>query len=147
MVSIMVRTGVKLLNRDTDYAVRALLRIAANPASRLPVSELSRRLNIPRPFLRKIFQTLQKAGVVLSRKGKGGGFVLAAAPQEIFLARVMEVFQGPLELSHCLYGDELCVDIKTCPLRRRILALEKAIQKDIQTITLQSLLDERRKNA
>jgi Rrf2 family protein len=147
MVSIKGRSKVRLLNRDTDYAVRALLRIAAEPGARLSVSELSRQLGIPHPFLRKIFQTLQKAGVLLSRKGKGGGFVLAAAPKDIFLARVMEVFQGPLELSHCLYGDGLCADIKTCPLRRRILALEKAIIEDIQSITIQSLLDERRKNA
>jgi Rrf2 family protein len=135
---------MRLLNRDTDYAVRALLRVAGNPSGKTPVSELSRELKIPHPFLRKIFQTLQKEGVVHSRKGKGGGFVLAAAPGEITLTRLMEIFQGPLELSHCLYGEELCTDIRTCPLRHRILALEKAVIRDIKSITLQTLLNERR---
>jgi Rrf2 family protein len=136
---------MKLLNRDTDYAVRALLRVAGSPSGKTPVSQLSRDLKIPHPFLRKIFQTLQKEGVVLSSKGKGGGFVLAAAPGEITLIRLMKIFQGPLELSHCLYGEELCADIKTCPLRRRILALEKAVVRDLKSVTLQTLLDERRK--
>ena len=137
---------MRLLNRDTDYAVRALLQIAREPSRRMPVSELAARLKIPHPFLRKIFQTLQKEGVVISSKGKGGGFVLAAAPREISLTRLMEIFQGPLELSHCLYVEDLCTDIRTCPLRRRILSLEKVIVKDIQSITLQSLLDKRRNN-
>jgi DNA-binding IscR family transcriptional regulator len=57
----------------------------------------------------------------------------------------MQIFQGPLELNHCLYGEELCSDIKTCPLRRRILALEKAVIRDIKSVTLQTLLNERRK--
>jgi Rrf2 family protein len=134
---------MKLLNRDTDYAVRALLRVAGNPSGKIPVSELSRELKIPHPFLRKIFQTLQKEGVVHSSKGRGGGFVLATPPNEITLIRLMRIFQGPLELSHCLYGEELCSDIRTCPLRRRIQALEKAVIRDIKTVTLQTLLDER----
>ena len=137
---------MRLLNRDTDYAVRALLQIARKPSERMPVSELAARLKIPHPFLRKIFQTLQKEGVVISSKGKGGGFVLAAAPREISLTRLMEIFQGPLELSGCLYRKDLCTDIRTCPLRKRILSLEKVIVKDIQSITLQSLLDKRRNN-
>jgi Rrf2 family protein len=137
---------MKLLNRDTDYAVRALLQIARKPSERMPVSELTARLKIPHPFLRKIFQTLQKEGVVSSSKGRGGGFVLAAAPRESSLIRLMEIFQGPLELSHCLYREDLCTDIRTCPLRRRIQSLEKIIVKDIQSITLQSLLDKRRNN-
>ena len=138
---------MRLLNRDTDYAVRALLQVAGNPSEKTPVSGLSRELNIPYPFLRKIFQTLQKEGVVLSSRGKGGGFVLAAPPGEIRLTRLMKIFQGPLELSQCLYGEELCTDIGTCPLRSRILALEKALIRDIESVTLKTLLNERRKKS
>ena len=139
---------MRLLNRDTDYAVRALLRVAGNGDAngKTPVSKLSREMHVPYPFLRKIFQTLQKEGVVLSSRGKGGGFVLAAPPGKIHLTRLMEIFQGPLELSHCLYGEELCTDIGTCPLRSRILALEKAVIRDTKSVTLQTLLNERRKN-
>ena len=137
---------MKLLNRDTDYAVRALLRIAGKNGEKIPVSALSRELDIPHPFLRKIFQTLQKEGVVLSSKGKGGGFILAAAPGRITLSRLIEIFQGPLELNHCLYGKNLCGDIKTCPLRGRVLALEKGLLRDLKTVTIESLLNDRRKD-
>jgi len=137
---------MRLLNRDTDYAVRALLRVAEKGGEKIPVSGLARELHIPYPFLRKIFQTLQKEGVVLSSKGKGGGFILAAPAAKVALSRLIEIFQGPLELSHCLYGEELCTDIRTCPLRGRILALEKGLLRDVRSITLQTLLNEKRKH-
>ena len=55
----------------------------------------------------------------------------------------MKIFQGSLEFSHCLYRKELCPDIKTCPLRKKILSLEKRLVKELESITIQSLLDDK----
>jgi Rrf2 family protein len=134
---------VRLINRNTDYAIKALLHIAGNSSGRIPVSELANVLRIPHPFLRKILQVLQKEGILLSSKGKGGGFALAIPPKRIYLTDVMKIFQGPLELDHCLYRKELCPDIKTCPLRKKILSLEKRLVKELESITIQSLLDDK----
>ncbi|MEW5901929.1 MAG: Rrf2 family transcriptional regulator, partial [Acidobacteriota bacterium] len=132
----------RLINRETDYAVKALLQIARNPSARIPVSELAEKLGIPHPFLRKILQTLQKKGVVLSSKGKGGGFVLALRPRRIHLLDVMKIFQGPLDLSRCLFRKKLCPDLRTCPLRKKIIALEKLVVRELKVTTLHSLLAE-----
>ncbi|MBU2258562.1 MAG: Rrf2 family transcriptional regulator, partial [Candidatus Omnitrophica bacterium] len=67
---------MKLITRDTDYALRALCFIAKNKDKVTPAPELVAKLKIPRPFLRKILQSLDKNGLLKSYKGKGGGFVM-----------------------------------------------------------------------
>jgi Rrf2 family protein len=71
---------MKLINRDTDYAVKALLYITKKKPERISVSELVNVLDIPKPFLRKTLQTLNREGVLNSSKGKVGGFGLALRP-------------------------------------------------------------------
>jgi Rrf2 family protein len=83
---------MKLLNRDTDYAVKALLYITQNNPKRMSVSELVKALDIPRPFLRKILQILNREGVLDSSRGKGGGFVLAVPPEKILLTCLIDIF-------------------------------------------------------
>ena len=65
---------MKLITRDTDYAVRALCFIGQRQKRLISASELVANLKIPRPFLRKILQTLNREGILNSYKGKGGGF-------------------------------------------------------------------------
>jgi len=89
---------LKLITRNTDYAIRALCYIATHKADVVSVKELVRCLKIPRPFLRKILQGLNKKGILRSYKGKGGGFVLAVGPEKIFIGDLIRIFQGPIKL-------------------------------------------------
>jgi Rrf2 family protein len=133
---------MKLLNRDTDYAVKALLYISKKNPERISVSELVKELNIPKPFLRKTLQTLNREGVLNSFKGKGGGFVLAMPPEEILLTRLIDIFQKPVKLTECIFREKICSDIGTCPLKKRIDAIEQHIISEMETITIESLLKE-----
>jgi Rrf2 family protein len=133
---------MKLLNRDTDYAVKALLYITQNNPKRMSVSELVNALDIPRPFLRKILQILNREGVLNSFKGKGGGFVLAMPPEEILLTRLIDIFQKPVKLTECIFKEKICSDIGTCPLKKRIDALEQHVISELESITIESLLKE-----
>ncbi len=135
---------MKLITRDTDYAVRALCFIAKCEKEIIPVSELNRNLRIPRPFLRKILQILNKEGILRSYKGKGGGFMLALAPNKIFLADLIEIFQGSLRLNECIFKKRICPDIKICKLKKRIDAIQKYVISGLKDITLVSLLGETR---
>lgn len=145
MVSfILVKAGrgwVKLITRDVDYAIRALCYMAQTKKERVSVSELVKELNVPRPFLRKILQILNKKGLLKSQKGKGGGFQLAALPDKIFLVDLIEIFQGPFKLNECVLKKEICYDIKGCILRKRIGDIEKNLVKELKVITLRSLLE------
>lgn len=133
---------MKLITRDTDYAIRALCFIAKCGKEIVPVSELNRNLRIPGPFLRKILQILNKKRLLRSYKGKGGGFMLALAPNKIFLADLIEIFQGSLKLNECIFKKRICPDRKTCKLKKRIDNIQKQVISELKDITLASLLDE-----
>ena len=130
---------MKLINRDTDYALRALIHIAKN-SQRISVTEMASKLNIPKPFLRKILQILNKEGILNSYKGKGGGFLLAIPPKKILLTDLINIFQGPVKLTDCVIKRKICPDIKTCPLRKRIRALEKHIVSELKSTTLDDMI-------
>ena len=131
---------MKLLNRDTDYAVKALLYIRQNNPKRMSVPELAKALDIPRPFLRKILQILNREGVLNSFKGKGGGFVLAMPPEEILITRLIDIFQKPVKLTECIFKEKICSDIDTCPLKKRIDTIEQHVISELESITIESLL-------
>ena len=137
---------MRLITRNTDYAMKALCFIAQNNKKKetIPVHELARNLNIPKPFLRKILQVLNKKGLLKSYKGKGGGFLLAVPPKRIFLINVIEIFQGPVNLSGCILRKNLCPDIRSCVLKKKIGAIEKNVVSELESITLASLLEEER---
>ena len=130
---------MKLINRDTDYAVKALMHIAQN-SKRFSVSELALKLNIPRPFLRKILQALNKKGILESYKGKSGGFCLAISPDQIFLTDLIRIFQGPVKIKDCIFNQNICPDIKTCPLKKKLDEIEKHLISELQSITLKTLI-------
>jgi Rrf2 family protein len=131
---------MKLITRDTDYALRALCFIARNKNRIVPVSELVRELNIPRPFLRKILQVLNKKNILNSRKGPSGGFLLALPAKKIFLIDLINIFHGPLHLNDCLLQKIGCPNTHTCVLRRKISKIEHYVLKEIGLITIASLL-------
>jgi len=133
---------MKLLNRDTDYAVKALIYITQRDPERISVSELVKALDIPRPFLRKILQILNTEGILHSFKGKGGGFVLDMRPEEILLTRLIEIFQKPVKLTECIFREKICSDIETCPLKKRIDTIEQHVVSELESITIESLLRE-----
>ena len=91
---------MRLITKDTDYAIRALCHMAGQPAGALTsAAELCRRFDLPRPYLRRILQTLARRGILRSSRGPAGGFALAKSPARIRVADVLTVFQGALEFT------------------------------------------------
>jgi len=99
---------MKLITKDTDYAVRALCYMAKHNDDIVSVDELVKYLLVPRQFIRKILQILNKKRILKSFKGKGGGFVLNTEPKKISLLKLLEIFQGPLRLSDHRFKKNLC---------------------------------------
>ena len=131
---------MKLLTRDTDYAVRALCYIANKGKGVVSCAELFKELNIPRPFLRKILQVLGKRGIVRSCKGIGGGFKLALPAGKIKLSGLIEIFQGPLGSNECFFKKNICPNRASCPLKRKIDTIGRYVESELESITIGSLL-------
>ena len=130
---------MKLLARNTDYAVRAIIFMARKDAV-VSVGQLSTKLGVPHPFLRKILQLLHKQKILYARKGKGGGFKLAVKPERISLAKLIEIFSGKINLINCTLSTELCPDLKKCKLRKIMKSIEVQVLKELKNTRIVDLL-------
>ena len=130
---------MKLITRNTDYAVRALCYISKNPDASVSVSELVVELKIPRPFLRKILQTLSGEGLLRSVKGQRGGFSLACSPKKILLTDLIRIFQNTIHLNECIFKKKLCPNRSVCLLKKQIDSIEADVLRRLHKITIASL--------
>lgn len=130
---------MNLINRDTDYAVRALRHMAQRPSEILSVADLHTELNVPRPYLRSILQKLARDGILRSHRGQRGGFELNKLPEDILLTDVMELFQGKICLTECMSHGEVCPNRATCPLRVTVKEVEALVVDKLRSTTIASL--------
>ncbi|MBI5117634.1 Rrf2 family transcriptional regulator [Candidatus Poribacteria bacterium] len=91
-----------------DYACRALLDLALNYDSQTPVhiTEIAERQGIPRKYLVQILILLKGAGLVKSKRGVEGGYMLSRPPVEITLGEVVRLVDGPILPLKCTMDDE-----------------------------------------
>ena len=132
---------MKLITRDTDYAVRALCIIAKRKDKITSVDDLVSETKIPRPFLRKILQILNKKGIIKSYKGRNGGFRLLQTPEGIHLMELITIFQGNFALNQCFLRKAMCPDIKKCILKKKIDEIEKYVLEKLELITIKSIMN------
>ncbi len=130
---------MKLITRNTDYAMRALCYIAQQEKQAVSVTEMVSALKIPRPFLRKILQTLSGEGLLHSTKGQGGGFSLACPAEKVVLTDLIRIFQNTIQLNECIFKRKLCPNRSTCVLKREIDSIEKDVLERLHGITIASL--------
>ena len=139
-----------MLSRKSKYALKALLALA-EPGEDEPVriADLARRESLPKKFLELILLDLRNAGIVQSRKGKGGGYLLARRPERIMLGQVVRLFDGPLAPIPCASETAYvpcadCADVATCGVR---LAMREVRDATARILDQTSLAAVRRKQA
>ncbi len=80
-----------------DYACRALLSLALHDSDGpTSVRDIAGRTGLPQPYLEQILLALKGAGLVRSKRGVGGGYTLAHAPEDITLAQIVSAVDGPI---------------------------------------------------
>lgn len=82
-----------------DYASRALLSLALHAGQTTPTSvrDIAERTGLPQPYLEQILLALKGAGLVRSKRGVGGGYILARPPEEITLGQIVSAVDGPIQ--------------------------------------------------
>ena len=131
---------MKLLTKDTDYAVRAIVNLARTTEGYRSTREIALEEGIPLQFLRRILQKLTKAGLVVSREGVRGGAKLNARPRDIRVSDIIRIFQGDIELSECMFRKRLCAQRATCVLRARIKTIEQIVNREFEKVTIATLV-------
>ena len=132
--------AMNLITRDTDYAVRALCYMARKPEQVVSVTDLCAQLDMPRPYLRRVLQTLAREHILDSFRGQGGGFRLLKAPSGIMLTDLIETFQGRIDFTRCTFRASACRHQGWCPLRKKIKRIEKHAVMELRAATIASLV-------
>ncbi len=109
-------------------------------------SEIAEGENIPHKFLEAILLDLKNAGFLRSKRGRKGGYFLKVPPEEISLARVMRLFDGPIAMLPCVslnYYErcEECKDEKTCGIRAVFLTIRDQTLKTLEENSMAAIMD------
>ena len=134
-----------MLTSKAKYALRAMVDLAAQtglgPRRPLFIGDIAERQDIPRRFLENILLELRKHGLVVSHRGKSGGYALARTPDLITFADIIRAIDGPLALTPCTSRTayqrcEDCKDETTCALRRTLIKVRDASAAILEGTTL-----------
>ncbi len=113
----------------SSYAIRAMSQMAQQCAEGeyVILDTLCDEADLPRAFVAKIFQVLVRRGLLVSAKGRHGGFALARRPEEITFQEIVQAVDGPLNSDMCIAGHGPCGGSELCglhdawePVRREI---------------------------
>jgi Rrf2 family protein len=112
--------AVMQVSRKIEYALRAVIHLADEESAdrACSVGEIAERERIPRQFLEKIIQDLIHNGVVRSRRGPHGGYVLGRPAEQVTFRDVIEAVEGPITLNQCVGDHADCSLIGTCGMER-----------------------------
>ncbi|MDX1776991.1 MAG: Rrf2 family transcriptional regulator [Desulfobulbales bacterium] len=88
------------ISNKSRYGIAALLALAEfYNSGLLQIKDIASRCDIPRQFLEQIFNTLGKAGIIKSTRGKNGGYELARSPQQISVLQIVTALEGDIEFA------------------------------------------------
>jgi len=130
-----------MLSQKARYALRALVELARDDAGQVTAGELALRADAPRKFLEAILLQLARRQIVISRRGKFGGYVLARPADQITFAEVIRAIDGPLALAPCVSVTAFrkcddCPDLATCSLRDALRKARDATADVLEHYTL-----------
>jgi len=132
-----------LYSKYCEYVIKALayLSITEDKDKYVMVREISNNLNIPYHFLSKIFQDLTTTSWVISKKGRNGGFSLAANPNKLTLLDIIKWSDGIHNFNKCVLGDHICGENYKCSLHNRCSSLRNNITDFFDTMTVQDVAE------
>jgi len=140
-----------MISKKTKYAINALVYLAKRTdEGPILISEIAEAEHIPQKFLEAILLDLKKAGILASKKGKGGGYYLLKPTFEINIADVMRLLEGPIALLPCVSYkfyercDE-CKDEDTCGIRDTFMDVRNETVQLLKMATLKNILDREEK--
>jgi len=109
-----------IFSKKCEYGLQAVLYLATfSPRVAVSADDIARKLNIPKEFISKILQSLTESGIVLSKKGKSGGFSLGRDPQNIKLIDIVAAIDGLAMFNNCVLGFPNCNPVNPCPLHEK----------------------------
>jgi len=135
-----------MLTAKGKYGLKAMVYLSSLPKGETAQSiDIAEANNIPKKFLDAILGDLRNAGVVHSKKGPGGGYMLARAPSEIKVGHVIRTLDGPLAPIACASRTAYqpcqdCDEVKVCTVRLTMVKVRDAMADILDRLTLADML-------
>lgn len=134
------------VSRRGEYAIKALMYLGGKTASPgVTTSEIAKHAQIPEPFLNQILLVLKNGGLLRSRRGAHGGYVLNKTASEITIGEVARLMDGPLAPIQCASVTAYepcpsCPEPESCRLRILMRKVRDSISDILDQTTLEDLL-------
>lgn len=129
-----------IFSRTSQYAVQALLYLAAQPRGKFFLSrQIAAHLGVPSSYLAKIMQVLSAANLVRSRRGRQGGFCLHEESGQTTLREVFLLMEGPGFVDGCVMGVGACDGDAPCPVHRDWAPIKQSILRILNEGSLKHL--------
>jgi Rrf2 family protein len=135
-----------MLSHKARYALRALVELARDETgAQMTSAEIASQADAPRKFLEAILLELSRRGLIISRRGKYGGYQLARPAAEISFAQVIRAVDGPLALAPCVSHMafrkcEDCPSLEGCTLREALMQARDATSSVLEAYSLADAL-------
>ena len=129
------------LSTKSRYVTRAVVEFASH-YGKLPVKRntIVSRQNIPDSYLENILLILKANGIIITRRGAAGGYVLSRSPSEITLLEIVNIFEGSLTPVNCIDNSDFCERCDVCSTRDVWIALKNAQEEVLKNITVEDLV-------
>lgn len=135
-----------MLSHSASYAIRALAYIGAQPTAGWVMNrEIATKLELPPQFLTKLLRVLAGQGILLSSRGRTGGFRLARPAHRITLFEIVEPFESLLDRQEeCVLGQDICSSQRPCPLHEERISSSRRLAAVLRGLTLAEVADSTR---
>ncbi len=128
-----------MISPTAEYALRAVVAIAMAKGHAQITPDLARTTKVPPGYLPKVLQTLRKAGIVLSRRGLGGGFTLSRPAEQITVLEVINAVDPIRRIDRCPLGID-SHGTNLCPMHKRLDEAIESVQRTFAATTIDELL-------
>ena len=128
------------ISKLTDYALVILAYLSKNPAQFAQAGDIALNTQINKPTTAKVLKMLARHGILESARGVTGGYRLVNTLQEISVAEIVQILEGPMAIMDCSLGQEYCAISKNCEIRAPWSKINQVIIKALETVKLSDLL-------
>lgn len=131
------------LKQSTDYAIRIVMYLAEKQQI-ANSEEISTQMCIPQSVVATLAKPLQKAGILTTQRGTGGGFALGRRPEDISLYAIINAMEGTTRINRCLEPDGYCSrnGVETCPVHKFYSHIQSYLDEAFQDKTIASLMED-----
>ncbi len=124
------------------YGLRLMIELGKEYGSGpVSIKEIARRMGVSYEYLKRIALSLEKHGLLVSKRGQSGGFELSKSPVEIDVYTIFLAFMDELALTDCLLSEDYCVLAKRCAARELWQEINEHLKSLLKSKTLQDLVN------